>query len=130
MGAKGIVFKRTAPVVVDDLAATLLRAYALHPVVLVCKAASGPAEHGDAEGLQGLQDVRAIAVHIGDGGVRSHPDTLVDASAQVLGELSEQLCRDDGLAGGALMNGNFYLCCRAEAKGCGGYCCKYLFHCK
>ena len=114
MSAEGIVFQGASPVVVNYLSASLKRADALHPVILVCEAASGPAEHGDAEGFEGLQDIGPIAGDIGDIGVRTYPDAFVDASAQVFGKLAEQFCRDYWFAGGILVDACFYLCGRGK----------------
>ena len=85
-------------------------------MVLVGKAAAGPAQDRNFQGLEGLQDIRTVAVDIGDVTIGTHPDTFVDASAQMLGKLSVNLGRDNGLVLGRFMDGNFHL--RLEGKGC------------
>ena len=114
--AEGVVFHGASPIIVHQLGAVLTRAYAVHPMVLVGKAAAGPAQDRNFQGLEGLQDIRTVAVDIGDVTIGTHPDTFVDASAQMLGKLSVNLGRDNGLVLGRFMDGNFHL--RLEGKGC------------
>ena len=109
VGAEGVVLHGAAPVVVHELLAFRLRADAVHPVVLVAEAAARPAQHGDFQGLEGLQHVRAVTVHVRDGGILAHPDALVDALSEVLGELAVDFGRDDRLVLRRLMDGNLDL---------------------
>ena len=88
VGAEGIVFGDPAPVGVDHLLAFILGSDAIHPVVLVGKAAAGPAENGDVDGLQGFDDILSHAVDIGDVGVFADIDAFINAAAQVLGEVA------------------------------------------
>ena len=84
VGAEGVVLRDAAPVGVDDLLAALPGADAVLPVVGVGEAAAGPAQHGDAQGPQGLDHVRSHPVFVGDAGALAHVDAVVDAAAQVL----------------------------------------------
>ena len=117
MGAEGVVLHGAAPVVVHQLGPVFLGADPVHPMVLVGEAAAGPAEHRHFQGLESFQDVGPIAIYIGDGGIRSHPDTFVDAPAQMLGELAVNLGRDYGLVLRGLVHGNFYLGLGQEGYG-------------
>ena len=58
------------------------------PVVLVGEAAARPAQHGDVELLERGDDVVADPARVRDRGARAHPDALVDAPAEVLGEVA------------------------------------------
>ena len=109
VGAEGVVLHGAAPVVVHEFLAVLLRADAVHPVVLVGKASAGPAEHGDLQGPEGIQDIGPVTVDVGNGGVLAHPDPFVDAFPEVLGELSVDFGRNDRLVLGRLMDGDFDL---------------------
>ena len=83
------------------------RADAVAPVIGVCKAAARPADDGGLNAPQRLGGVLSNALDVGNGGVRSHPHAVVDARAQVLGEvaqdvavqLSRWLVQDHGQAG-------------------------------
>ena len=88
VGAEGVVLRHAAPVGVHHVAALLLRADAVPPVVLIREAAARPAQHRHMDGLHGLHDVRADAVHVGDIAVLPDEDTPVDAVAQVLREIA------------------------------------------
>ena len=65
------------------------------PVVLVGEAAARPAEDGDVELLQRRDDVVADAARVGDRRVLADPDALVDAAAEVLGEVAVDVPVDD-----------------------------------
>jgi len=56
-------------------------------MVLVGKAAARPAQHGDLDAPQRRRHVVADAARVGDGRVLADPDALVDAAAEVLGEV-------------------------------------------
>ena len=88
MGAKGVILAHAAPVRVDNGLALGLGADAIAPVVGIGKAAARPAQHGDMDVLQGIDDVAAHAVDIGDLGILAHIKALIDAAAQMLRELA------------------------------------------
>ena len=93
---EAVVLHDAAPVGVDHLLAVLLRTDAVLPVILVGEAAARPAQHRNLELLQRLNDVRPHAVHVRDVGVLPDIESLIDASAQVLGEMSVNLRVDVG----------------------------------
>ena len=64
---------------------------ALAPVVLVREAPARPAHVRHLDRLERGHDVVADAAGVGDGGVGTDPDALVDAGAEVLGELAEDV---------------------------------------
>ena len=91
VGAEAVVLHHPAPVGVHHPLAPLLRADAVLPVVLVRKASAGPAQHGNLQPFQRLHHIGAHAVLVGDMGVLPHEQPLIDASAQMLGEMSVNL---------------------------------------
>ena len=97
VGAKGVVLYHAAPVGVHHALAALLGANAVLPVVLIGEAAAGPAEHRQLDVPQGFHHVGAHAVDVGDGGILSHIDAVVDAAAQVLGEVAVDVLVDGAL---------------------------------
>ena len=73
-----------------------LGADALPPVVLVREAAARPPHVRHLERLERGDHVVADAPGVGDRGVRADPDSLVDAVAEVLRELAEDVAVDLG----------------------------------
>ena len=91
VGTEAVVFHDTAPVGVDHLLTGFLRSDAVLPVILIRKASAGPAKHGNLNLLQCLHHILAHTVLVGNVGVLSHKDSLVDTSSQMLGKMSLQL---------------------------------------
>ena len=108
VGTERVVLDGAAPVVVTQRGTILLGTDTIHPVVVVGKAAAGPAEYGNLQGFQGLEHILTVAVDVRDLGVFAHPETAVDTAAQVLGELSVDLAINLGssLVG---MNRSFHI---------------------
>ena len=94
MGAEGVVLHHAAPVGIDHLLAVFLGANAILPVVLISKAAAGPAQDRKAHILQGSHHVNAHTVDIGNGGILAHIQTLVNASAQMFAEIAVNILID------------------------------------
>ena len=94
MCAEGVVFDGASPVVVLHLGALVLWSDAVHPVILVGKAASRPAQHRNLKGLQSLEHVLAVAVDVWYLGVFANPQSAVDAGTKVLSKLSIYLFMD------------------------------------
>ena len=94
MRAEAVILESAAPVVVGDVGSLLLRAYSIHPVVVVGEASSGPAQHWNLESLQGVEDILAVAVDIGHVGILAHPQPAVDATAEMFRELSVDFRRN------------------------------------
>ena len=93
--AEAIVLHHASPVGVDHALAVFLRADALLPVIFVGKASARPAQHRQTDAFERLHNVRAHAVDIRDGAVLAHKETVVDAAAEMLGEISVDLRLDD-----------------------------------
>ena len=70
------------------------RADAVAPVVFVGEAAARPADVRHLQRLERGDDVVADAARVRDAGVRADPDALVDAVAEMLGELAEDVAVD------------------------------------
>ena len=99
--ADGIVLGHAAPAGVDLDRALVARADAFTPVVLVSKAAAGPAHQRHLEGLERANHVLAPAAHWGSW-TRAHPHAFIDAGAEVLGKLAVDVAVDDGAGWSAL----------------------------
>ena len=67
---------------------------AVAPVVVVGKAAAGPAEVRNVDRLEGVDDVGPHAAGVGDLRFFADPDAVVDAAAEVLGELAVEMAAD------------------------------------
>jgi hypothetical protein len=63
-------------------------------VVGVREAASRPAQVGDIECAKGLDDIETQAALVRDRGILAHPESAVDAAAEVLGEVAVQVLAD------------------------------------
>ena len=63
-------------------------------MVVVGEAAAGPAEVGDVDRLEGVDDVVPHAAGVGDVRVFADPDAVVDAAAEVLGEVAVEVAAD------------------------------------
>ena len=86
--AEGVVFDGASPIVVAQGRSLVTRTDAVHPVIVVGKAAARPSQHGHVEVFHGLKHIVAITLGVGDGGVFAHPQTAVDAGSEVFGKLS------------------------------------------
>ena len=102
MRAEGIVLHNAAPVRVHHALARFLRADAVLPVILVCKAAARPAQHGNADIPQRLHNVGAHPVHVRNGAVFSHEEAVVDAAAQVLRKVAVDVAVDHSSLSGCV----------------------------
>src|ERR1039457_5690342 len=60
-------------------------------MVLVREIAARPANIGNLQGAKRRNDVIADTARIGNWGIRTHPDALVQPVAEVLGELAEKV---------------------------------------
>ena len=65
MCAERVVLYCPAPVIVLHLRALALRAYAVHPVILVGKASARPSQHRDLEVLERIEHISAVSVGVG-----------------------------------------------------------------
>src|SRR5690606_30012935 len=98
VGAEAVGLLHATPVGVDLAPALVARADAAAPVGLVGETTAGPAQHRHVQLPQRGQHVVAVAAGVGDLRILAHPDAAVDAVAQVLGELAEDIAAD-GVAG-------------------------------
>ena len=94
--AHGIRLFHAAPVGVDLGRALGARADAILPVVFIGKATARPAHQGHMQLFQRAQHVVAPALGIRNGGFRADPHALVDARAQMFGELPVHILVDHG----------------------------------
>ena len=126
---EGVVLNGSAPVVVLHLGSLAARTYAVHPVILVGKAATGPSEHRHMQVLECAEHILAVAVDVGNRRVFAHPQTAVDARTEMFGKLSVDflvylMCALTGVHGHCrvLRHGSESHACRKSE------CCKSLFH--
>ena len=94
MGAKRVVLDGASPVVVSQGGALFPGTYAVHPVVVVGKASSRPAQYGYLQCFQCVEDVFSISLDIRNRRVFTHPESSIDARPQVFGKLSVNLAVD------------------------------------
>src|SRR5579859_3803921 len=94
MRAEAVGVDHVAPCGVDGCRPLPGGADTIAPVVLVRKAAAWPADIGHLQCAQCGHDVVADATGIGDGRIRSNPDTLVKSVSQVLRKLAEEVAID------------------------------------
>lgn len=96
MGSEVVIFDDAAPVGIDEFGAELAGADAVFPVVFIGEAAAWPAEDGDIELAQGMDDILADTAGIGDGGVFPDPDAFIDTASEVFGEVAVDIGVDGG----------------------------------
>ena len=84
MGAEGVVLHHAAPVGVHHALAVFLGADAVFPVILVGKAAAGPAEHREFDVPQGFHHIFAHTFFVGDGRIFPYKNAVINAAAQML----------------------------------------------
>jgi len=94
--AELVGFDGVAPPDVDAARPARARADAVAPVVVVGEAAARPAQHRHADFLQRVDDVLADAAEVGDLGVFSDADAVVDARPKMLGKMPVQERVDPG----------------------------------
>ncbi len=88
MCTEAVVLDRTAPVIVDHAGTVFTRTDTIHPVILVGKATTRPAQIGDAEFLECAQHIVAIAIGIGNRGILTYPESTIDTGTEVFGKLA------------------------------------------
>ena len=120
MGTEGVVLESTSPVGIEDLRALAHRSDTVHPVVIVGKASSRPSHYRDFKFPEGIEDIGTISVFVGNAGIRTNPDTFIDATSEVLGELTVDISRDDRLIFCGLVDTHLHLgaCSKAKAQEC------------
>ncbi|OPZ98255.1 MAG: hypothetical protein BWY72_00914 [Bacteroidetes bacterium ADurb.Bin416] len=98
MGTKRIVFDHPTPVGIDHLGSLAPGSDTVHPVIFVGKTTSRPAQVRYLDLFEGSDDVVAVAMGVGNGGIFAHPDASVDAMTEVFGEMTVNVATD-GAAG-------------------------------
>ena len=98
MGSERVVFGNSAPIGINDLLSVFFCTDAVHPVISITKASAGPSEYGYVNSFESFNNVLSHAVYIGDAIFFFDKDSLIDASSQVLGELSVNILVDSSLA--------------------------------
>ena len=81
MGTEAVVLGHTTPVGVDHFLAVLLGSDTVLPVVFIRETAAGPAQHRKLHLLECCHYIITHTVGIGDLGILSHIQSLIDASA-------------------------------------------------
>jgi len=97
MRAEVIVLGHLAPMRVDHRGPVFARADAVFPMVFVGETPARPAQDGDFAFLQRGHDVVANAASVRNRAVFLHPIALVNAAAQVFGEMTVDVAVDGGL---------------------------------
>src|SRR5512146_1421428 len=95
LGTYPIGFDHLPPVNVDPAGALVVRAYTILPMIIVGKATARPTNDGWFHPAQGLDDISAKTSHVGDGRILADPDAVINAAAEVLGEMTVDI-RVDG----------------------------------
>ncbi len=94
VSAEMVVLRHSTPVHVDHARSLVPRSDTVPPVVRVGEAAPRPAEIRDAKTGKRLHHVASDTARIRDRGIFTDPDPFIDASAQVLREVSIDVPRD------------------------------------
>ena len=117
---EAVVLHHAAPVDVDAPGPLLRGADPVLPVVLIGEAAARPAQVRDLDLAEGLDDVLANAARVRDPGSGADPQPVVDAAAQMFGEvpvdvaadLRTRLARADRQRGAPGLLGEHHVRCR------------------
>ena len=96
MRTERVGFRHACPDMVDGCFA--FGANAVAPVIFIGKATAGPTHNGDLDGLECANNIAANTAHIRDFAILANPDAAVNAGAQMLGKLAENVAVD-GCAG-------------------------------
>src|SRR5689334_17068681 len=96
MGSELIGLDDIAPVDIDAARTPVARADAILPVVVVGKAAAGPADRRGTHGLQRGHHVVTEAAGMRDGRVLPDPASLLDTAAQMLHKMTIDVRLDGG----------------------------------
>jgi hypothetical protein len=88
MSAKVVVFHNAAPVGIYHIRPLFSRAYAIHPMVFIRKAAPWPTQYGDLHIFQSLDHIITKAVCIGNVRVLTHPNAFINAPAKMLRKMT------------------------------------------
>src|SRR6185312_5768554 len=82
MGAEMVILDDSAPMSIEDRGPLISGADPVPPVILVCKAAAGPAQHRDVQFSQCGQNVIANPARVRDRRFLTDPQAFVYSSAQ------------------------------------------------
>src|ERR1700759_2378942 len=88
MRAKTIVFRHHAPGGIDGPLPLISRSDRIPPVIHIRKTTARPAKNGDPDLLQCLHDIHPDMI--------SRPETIIDTSPQVFGEMPVDIPADNG----------------------------------
>lgn len=94
MGAEVVVFRDAAPVGVNHGRTLFAWSETITPMVLVGKTTSRPPQNRDMQVPQRRYHIVADAARIRDGAVLTHPNSFIDASTKVLGEMTVNVAAD------------------------------------
>src|SRR5438270_246047 len=87
MSSKSIRLDNAAPIWIQRYRPFVFWPNAITPVVFICKAAARPAHVRNFYGFKSSYNVVADAARIRDGRIWPNPNTLINAMAEMLGEL-------------------------------------------
>jgi hypothetical protein len=88
MRAKTVIFYNAAPIRIDHFRAFRTGAYAVFPMVLIGKAASGPAQIWDFDLFKRCNNILPYAPDIGNGRIFANPVAAVNTASQMLGKMA------------------------------------------
>jgi len=114
MSTERVVLNGSAPVGVDHHRTVLLWTDSVHPVIFVGEASARPAHYRNLELLESLNEVLSVTVDVWNIRIRTNPDTVIDASSEMLCKLSVDFCRNDRLVFSLFMDSYLNLCARSD----------------
>ena len=95
MGAKAPIFDVATPMDIHALGPLVDWTDAVTPMVIVGITASGPPQNGHAEFPEVIHCLLAIAIDIGNRRFLADPQTAVNTSAKMLGEMTVKFRAND-----------------------------------
>ena len=95
VSAELVGFGNASPVGVYGNWSLVARPDSISPVILVCEASSWPAHHGNFERSQCGDDVLPKSSLVRNCRMVAHPNAVIDAMPQMLGELTVDVTIDD-----------------------------------
>ena len=94
MCTETVVFRHATPMGIDHLRTLFTWTDTIHPVVFIGKTATRPTQVGDLDLFQGSNDIVTDTIRVGDVGIFTHPQTAINAMAEVFGKLSIDMTTD------------------------------------
>ncbi len=101
MRAKVIGFRRVTPKI-DGLWALIFRANTIAPMINIGETAARPTQIGCIDFAKRLHHIRANPPDIGNWGIFTDPDSIVDATAEMFGKMAIDVAVDFAKFGGGV----------------------------